>query len=357
MTRNSEQSSILVDKQNLGILNTYRTQLFGIGVLGVFLVHSLYFFNTVPSIVTKAFGYGSMGVVIFAFLSGIGLYQSLSRNVNLGRYYKNRIVRVIIPYLLIGGIFYAWRDIIYTHSVGQFFYDLSLLSFWMDHKGAWYVAWMIPIYILYPIYYKWCKCARNRIIPTVISISVVTIGSFFLNAAYVDILIHLQNLIVATLAFIIGSYFGNAVKNKEKIRLPFFIVCLSFSVIKKFIPFESAVLNIYAYTLTGVALCVLSAIMLDVINQRRIDKVLSFLGKMSLELYLTNIFLITIYKLVKKDFNPNGNNYGYIYVIVGGIILSWLFSITERKLLSNTTNIVNHLLCPKQKLDEKKALR
>lgn len=55
----------------------YRTALFGIGALGVLAVHSTKYVQW-PMLIAKIFGFGGIGVYLFAFLSGIGLFQSMN---------------------------------------------------------------------------------------------------------------------------------------------------------------------------------------------------------------------------------------------------------------------------------------
>ena len=59
------------------LLDKFRTALFGIGVLGVLLVHSASLVRW-PYPIGGLIGMGGIGVYIFAFLSGIGLYQSMT---------------------------------------------------------------------------------------------------------------------------------------------------------------------------------------------------------------------------------------------------------------------------------------
>ena len=57
-------------------INKYRVELMGMGAIGVLMVHSTGVI-LLPNILNKIFVYGGIGVYIFIFLSGIGLYNSL----------------------------------------------------------------------------------------------------------------------------------------------------------------------------------------------------------------------------------------------------------------------------------------
>lgn len=62
-----------------------RNMLFGIGALGVLLLHSNQYVKW-PSVIGKLFSFGGIGVYIFAFLSGMGLFVSMSHNYAGGGY-------------------------------------------------------------------------------------------------------------------------------------------------------------------------------------------------------------------------------------------------------------------------------
>lgn len=135
------------------LINQYRNLLMGIAAIGVLCVHSNSIIN-LPSCLGKLFGYGGIGVYIFVFLSSIGLYYSLkSCGYSKSEFYKRRFQRVIVPYLLIAATWYGTKYLFIQHDITEFFYELSTLSFWIDHQGAWYVAMLLPIYLVFPWFF------------------------------------------------------------------------------------------------------------------------------------------------------------------------------------------------------------
>lgn len=137
------------------MLSKYRNEIFGMAALGVIAVHGQSVAYAVP-ILQKVMGYGGAGVYLFSLLSGIGLYYSLTNQKRGGvvSFYKRRFTRVVIPYLVIAGIWYGIKYLIIDFYPINFLYELSTLSFWFEHRGAWYVAMLIPVYLCYPFYYK-----------------------------------------------------------------------------------------------------------------------------------------------------------------------------------------------------------
>ena len=66
---------------NSNLLSKYRTELFGISTIGILIVHSndvIQAGGTLTELIRKLFAFGGIAVYVFVFLSGIGLYFSIS---------------------------------------------------------------------------------------------------------------------------------------------------------------------------------------------------------------------------------------------------------------------------------------
>lgn len=101
------------------------------------------------SIVSLVIAVGNCSVDIFLFLSAIGLYHSMTRN-SVGTFYKNRVLRVMIPFVLVAIPFFVWFDFFYAgDGVGQFFLNLSTLNYWLalDYP-VWYVSFVAVWYLI-----------------------------------------------------------------------------------------------------------------------------------------------------------------------------------------------------------------
>ncbi len=103
-------------------LTAYRSELFGIATLMIVLCHSVSIVPF-PGGLATLISYGTMGVNIFLFLSGIGLYYSLKNKADCWIYKKQRFNRVIGPYVFIGGLWSGLRYLICeTGNIAQFLY-------------------------------------------------------------------------------------------------------------------------------------------------------------------------------------------------------------------------------------------
>lgn len=86
----------------------HRSELMGIALITIILFHwgSVHKYYDAYNFVSGIFSsyIGSIGVDVFLFLSGVGIYSSLQRN-SLHVYFKNRVTRILPAYLSIGGDF------------------------------------------------------------------------------------------------------------------------------------------------------------------------------------------------------------------------------------------------------------
>lgn len=108
----------------------------GIGAIGVLCVHSCQLIVW-PPLLHKLFSYGGVGVYLFMFLSGIGWFYSLEKinqsNQAGGKdFYSHRAKRILIPYCLIAGVWYAIKDLFVGHNVLLFLYELVHYHFGLN---------------------------------------------------------------------------------------------------------------------------------------------------------------------------------------------------------------------------------
>lgn len=296
-----------------GVLK-YRRALFGIGTLGVLAVHSCNYININSSLVMKLFSFGGIGVYIFSFLSGIGLNYSLSRKHDLSwnsiqEFYTSRVKRTIFPYLLISGIWYFARYILISFAPVYFLLELSTISFWLYHSGAWYVAMIIPIYAAYPFLYKILESDRRNL-KYLFCIGLAVLLGSLLYSLDLNLYSHLQNVIWGIVTFVLGSFFADFLKRK---RYNFqYLFCLgtvcsyaAYLLIPQIRQVKFVGDMIYAFW--GPVLAFLLSGLFSLIDRTRIlaytERCLSWIGSMSLEIYLLNIYFLQAYELVIERFD------------------------------------------------------
>lgn len=152
-------------KLKIQMLSTYRNLLMGLAAIGVFVMHFivqgvLAFPSPLKKIETVLLLWGSSGVDVFCLLSGFGLFYSLEKNPKLSQYYKKRVIRVYIPFLLItipGYLFFL------KISIKKCLIKWTTLYLWVSgNDGTWFVSFIIVMYLLSPIIYKFYKSSSTK---------------------------------------------------------------------------------------------------------------------------------------------------------------------------------------------------
>lgn len=152
-------------KLKIQMLSTYRNLLMGLAAIGVFVMHFivqgvLAFPSPLKKIETVLLLWGSSGVDVFCLLSGFGLFYSLEKNPKLSQYYKKRVIRVYIPFLLItipGYLFFL------KISIKKSLIKWTTLYLWVSgNDGTWFVSFIIVMYLLSPIIYKFYKSSSTK---------------------------------------------------------------------------------------------------------------------------------------------------------------------------------------------------
>lgn len=151
---------------DLGKISRYRGELMGFAIIIVMLFHV----NTPRA--DAFYGLrrmGNLGVDIFFFLSGIGLWYSWCRQQHLRRFYYNRFTRIYPAWLLIAGYYYISRfnpaRPSYSlpfggtgNATADSYIDLAgdILfnwDFWLhDELTFWYVPATMMLYFFAPFY-------------------------------------------------------------------------------------------------------------------------------------------------------------------------------------------------------------
>lgn len=142
-----------------------RMESFGIATLLVILVHAKpYNWEAFPSALYKICEQGSIGVDIFLFLSGMGLFYAMKKCDSVKAFYKRRILRIIPSYFLIGGILYAvlvWRT---SLTLSDYFLHMSTLYLWVEGISVtWYVSFILVLYLVYPLLYRVLEGQETRV--------------------------------------------------------------------------------------------------------------------------------------------------------------------------------------------------
>ena len=74
-------------------------------------------------------------------------------------------------------------------TIAEAVLNISTISYWLEHKGAWYIAMLIPLYAITPVHDAICKKIKNPVYYTlVIVIIIVGISSLHFECPNVGLM-------------------------------------------------------------------------------------------------------------------------------------------------------------------------
>ena len=223
-------------KRFLSQIPDVRNELFGFSIISVILFH---FCEDVCSAKlggaaeTAATVYnsviGSNGVEIFLFLSGMGLFYSLSSDSNIRSFYRKRLLRILPVYLLLGSVGWLVLDILIRQKgILSFLYDFSTLSFWTEGvRTVWYISFILIMYLLFPLIYRLIAIPSKRLAGAAVTalltvwIAVCMSLSFLVPDVYNNIEIALWRVV----PFVIGAWYGISFRRGESVAAQSVILC------------------------------------------------------------------------------------------------------------------------------------
>ncbi len=102
---------------------------------------------------------GNVGVDIFLFLSGVGLWFSWVKTPDVLRFYRRRLLRIVPTWIVVATAFYL-PDYLgarrFSHSLVDLIGDITInWDFWLhDELTFWYVPAIMALYLVAPWYMR-----------------------------------------------------------------------------------------------------------------------------------------------------------------------------------------------------------
>lgn len=296
-----------------------RTYLMGLAIIGVVMVHvsTQEVDHPFYKLISLVFSNGHLGVNVFFLLSAYGLCFSYNRN-SLKKFYFNRIVRIwpIFPVALIAR--YIVNDIPVQDALLRFFSEISgIFLFQVKRDFFWYMGVLTFLYLLFPILYELFFKLRKFRISIFIVLCILSQMLLMHDFGHNDIYLHtITRLPMIYLGFL--TYFCVIEKDLSKLYLTYGFAAL------------------LSLTQVNYMTCLfLPAVMLVISNSkvRPFDKLVSFLGKHSLEIYLGHTF--AVYHILGFPFSYPVN---LILFFVTAAIYSYLLYLVQHLFLKYAIN-------------------
>jgi len=310
---------------NANIYSKYRAELMGVATLFIILCHMPAQSVAMPSIMARIIGSAGFGCDIFLFLSGMGMWYSMESvrkgDINIFKWYYKRYIRIIIPYLLIViPICFIHKNDFITTIIRATGFDYFVFKY-----ALWFVSCILVLYLITPIIdklltssIKWVYCFI-LIVPCLLF--------FYINLG--DGIINNWQFVISRFpSYFIGYTLGYNIKNHRMISitnmivLPLILYCILYFFNHKM------GCNFTLFWLQGIPIMTITTLLLSKINNSKINSTLSFLGKLSLESYATNVLVLPLMKSWSWSINGFSINWGnWTFYIVGTILcllISWI---------------------------------
>lgn len=313
---------------DLSLVSKYRSSLMGIATIGIILCHAAPNGVNLPPLLKSVFGIGQLGVDVFFFLSGLGLFYSLSKPYNnVWEWYRKRYLRIIVPYLIIYAPALLLICLEEERSWWYYFYNLSTVSFWFNDGGCWFIAILVPLYLVAPLWKVLLDRLQHSVLLTVLICAILfSIGLVMMP--------YLSDYLNQCLFFFIGMWFGKKIMGGIILNIKQILqCCILFSTLLALYKLHPV---FPLFWVIFFPILYLTCLLLDLIKSKRVNTVLSSIGSISLESYLYNVTLIVwinAFNLIPI----NLYRYRYVFIVFIGIGLSYIV----HRISSRVLNVIN----------------
>lgn len=338
---------------NLGwaAVSRFRAEIMGFMCILIVLFHfeNNMVYPAALTLVNSLLEFGNVGVDVFLFVSGIGLYFSFEKERRLLPFYKKRLIRILIPYVLLCVPYYIWLNTATERNL--LFLDVTQLS--LPLKGmisTWFLPAITVFYLLFPLIYKLQQQKNNawRITATAFMCLGWIAALLVFNKTHSEIYHNCEIALTRLLIFMVGCCFGKFVLENKKIPLGLVILSGIYIAVYPFL-YHKLEFTIFKERLTYVPLAIAITIVLAFLfsffnKDNYLFRVLRFFGKHSLEIYVTHVLINNVW--CKTVGARHFDRYGIIdYALI--VAASLLLSVAAHIVITKLTNI---FINPKGKL-------
>lgn len=323
------------------ILSKYRGEIYGLTIIWIMLLHGSILdkvhFSPQFEWLYIILKHGNVGVDIFLFLSGIGLYYSFQKNTSLYEYMKKRLLRILLPYGIIAGVLFGYYYLYLQGDKKQFFMKFTTQNLWFqkDHM-IWYVNMILLCYFIYPyIYAFFFERKENRVwLRCGLLVAATIVFTLLFEKAAPKTVANLEIVLTRLPIFFLGSAWGRLVYEKRK--LPLWGIILSYLLVITSYPIFKRTLIVgipqrYYYAILAIALCVVFATVCSVLSFVWLRKILCFFGGISFELYL--IHIISRHIFMHSAYYTGNVWYRWLLMLPFFVLAAWLVSLIEKGII------------------------
>lgn len=268
---------------DLSVISRQRKALMGVAILLIMLYHSSVIFE-IP-IFRHLFSNGDIGVELFAVLSGIGIYHSLSKN-SIIVFYKKRIARIVPSFLLVS-IPYSLFLLLCRGASWKYFVSLvSGIAPLLGDYTFWFVSFIMLCYLVSPVLFLILSRTNTYGLLAIATF----ICTYFLMLLFPCQLSPLMWLFRFS-DFVLGMEVARVLFDNESPckEAPKYVLCYLFflviiAMLLTLVRDASYVVRYFSYFITVIPILFSLAFVLE--HCQCMHKVFCFLGNFTLEIYL-----------------------------------------------------------------------
>jgi len=229
---------------------------------------------------------GDLGVDMFLLASGMGVYLSLEKRSEFRGFMANRLRRVLPVFLIATIPWFLYQEFRWggSRDLVMAFLNASTLTYWFgSNLTCWYVSSILALYLVTPGYVKlWKK--HPRLNAVVIGILYVFGYVCVMQLRFLD---HLGIFLLRIPVYLMGLYLGKAVKEERIFRIPLLlagaVAALMAALVVTAMNHSSALIP---WSMKYFAYGPLAVMLSFLLSYLPAGKVIGFLGRRSLEIYL-----------------------------------------------------------------------
>ena len=249
---------------------------------------------------------GNVGVDIFLFLSGVGLWFSWVKTPDVRRFYRRRLLRIVPTWLVVATAFYL-PDYLgarrFSRSIVDLIGDITInWDFWLhDELTFWYVPAIMALYLVAPWY---MRLVQNRPIyrwlPLLMVVWCVMVQWVLPIHHAVG---HLEIFWSRGPRFFIGSNFGELVRTRrqlpgESVWLLLLTFLMTFGTCLYLEQVRHGHFPLFVERMLYIPFTLCTVLVMNRIIRRMtqwVNSAFRFVGALSLEAYLIHIHFVLVY--------------------------------------------------------------
>lgn len=325
---------------NLGLFSKYRKELMGIATIFIIMCHSPLYGVTMPLYAQKILGNLGLGVDIFLFLSGMGMHNSYeankSRNRTIMYWFYKRYIRIVIPLvLIILPMFLYHAPSNPSKGLNLYIIEISGFGSLFGYSPLWFIGCILVLYFLTPLLdivlnhkNKWTYASFICLICFI----------YAYTPPYNDIW---HFMIQRWPIYILGFSLADDIKNNKSVSITYIIIIPVLLYIFLYLLNHKLNMHFSLFNIQGLAMISISTLMIEYLNNNKLNKFMSFMGLISLESYITNEYILralSTFSWTIKGYNINPGNWTFYF---GGtaicIIISYFANLLSKKIINHIT--------------------